>query len=157
MMTNSKEELYDNFIEWTTFTEDRISQWKKDIPNEVSSKLDWSPESLLVVEEYLLDNYVLEDQQDIEKRSALDAIVSYVGDLIRKNIPETIWKIELEDETNIFYNLPYLVFKLGVPLSPHKLVQDALTEKAGNEMLERYQQRFKKWQQYKAYVESKNS
>lgn len=157
MMAKSKEERYDTFIEWTTFTEDRINQWKKNIPNEVSSKLDGSPESLLILEKFLLDNYTLEDQKDKEKRPSLDAIVSYVGDLIRKNIPETVWKIELEDETNLFYNLPYLVFKLGVPLSPHNLVQDALAEKKGSVMLERYQQRFKKWQQYQAYMESKNN
>ncbi len=154
-MTKSKEERYETFIEWTTFTEDRINEWKKSVPKEIASKLDWTPESLLIVEKYLLDNYSVEYQNSKEKRPALDAIVSYVGDLIRRSIPETIWKIELEDETNIFYNLPYLVFKLGVPLSPHSLVQDALVEKTGSVLMERYSQRYKKWQQYKAYLNSK--
>lgn len=156
-MTKSKEDRYETFIEWTTFTEDRFNEWKKSLPKEIAAKLDWTPESLLVVEKYLLDNYSAEDQKLKEKRPALDAIVSYVGDLIRKNIPETTWKIELEDETNIFYNLPYLVFKLGVPLSPHSLVQDALVEKTGSVIKERYSQRCKKWQQYKAYMDSKES
>lgn len=150
----SREERYETFIEWTTFTEDRINTWKKAIPSEISAKLDWSPESLNILEKYLIDNYTLEDQKDKEKRSSLDAIISYVGDTIRKCIPETVWKIDVEDETNIFYNLPYLVFKLGVPLSPHHLVQDALAEKSGTVIRERYQQRYKKWQQYQAYMES---
>jgi hypothetical protein len=156
-MEKTKEERNKVFIEWVTFTEDRVNEWKENITKELADKLDWTPESLPLIEKYAIENYTIADQEDKKKRIALDAIVSYVGDVIRKNIPEVIWKIDLDDKTNIFYNLPYLVFKMGVPICPHHLVQDALKDKTGSEFTDRFNQRFKKWQQYKAHMDSKKS
>jgi hypothetical protein len=150
----SSKERQEIFMEWTTFTIDRVNEWKKNIPTELANKLDWSPESLTFIEKYALENYTIKDQKDKSKRAVLDAIVSYIGEVFRINIPETIWKIELDNQTNIYYNLPYLVFKLGVPTCPHILLQDVLTDKTGIVLTERFNQRLKKWQQYKAYIDS---
>lgn len=143
------------FAEWLTFIGDRVKTWKQTLPEEISSQLNWGPESLPVIEQYLLNNFKLEDQNNKEKRELLDAVVSYTGEVFKKHIPETIWKIDVEDTTNIFYNLPYLVFKLGVPICPHHLIQDALTNRTGSELIERFNQRFKKWIEYTAYLEKK--
>jgi len=145
------------FAEWLTFIGDRVKKWKKILPEEISKQLNWSPESLLIIEQYLLNNFKLADQNNKDKREALDAIVSYTGEVFKKHIPETVWKIDVEDPTNIFYNLPYLVFKLGVPVCPHHLIQDALTNRTGSELQERFNQRFNKWIEYKAYMETKKA
>jgi hypothetical protein len=147
----------DVFAEWLTFIGDRVKRWKQTLSEEFSSQLNWNPESLLIIEQYLLDNFKVEDQNNKDKRESLDAIVSYTGEVFRRHIPETIWKIDVEDSTNIFYNLPYLVFKLGVPVCPHHLIQDALTNRTGSELIERFNQRHKKWMEYKAYMETKKT
>jgi hypothetical protein len=145
------------FAEWLTFIGDRVKEWKRTLSKETSSQLDWTPQSLTIIERYLLDHFKLSDQNNKDKRTSLDAIVSYTGEVFRKHIPETVWKIDVEDTSNIFYNLPYLVFKLGVPVCPHYLIQDALTNKTGSELSERFNQRFKKWTEYKTYMEIKKT
>lgn len=156
-MEKSREERNEVFIEWLTFIEDRVNEWKETIPTELAERLDWTPDSLPLIEKYAIENFTVADQESKTKRIALDAIVSYVGDVIRKNIPETTWKIDLDDKTNIYYNLPYLVFKLGAPLSPHHLLQDALKESTGNEFVQMFEIMYKEWEEYKAYMDSKKS
>jgi hypothetical protein len=144
------------FMEWLTFIDDRIKEWRKTISVEIAQQLNGKPESLEIAERYLIEHFKLDDHREIEKRVSLDAIVSYVGIVFCRNIPGTIWKIDVEDTSNAYYNLPYLVFKLGVPLCPHHLVQDALYNSSGKEFSERFQGRMEKWIEYDNYMKSKS-
>jgi hypothetical protein len=124
-MTKSKEELHENFLEWTTYTRDRFLKWVSQI-DDLKSKLDWTPESLQIIENYLLEHFSYEDILNKTNNSSIDAIISYVGDTIRINIPEMIWEINIDDKSDVYFNLPCLRPKLGVPTSPHDLIKRSL-------------------------------
>ena len=155
-MNKSIEERYEDFVEWTTFVEDRFNDWIK-TTSELKEKLNWKPDSLSIIENYLLTNFSIEDLKSHENKYPIDAIVSYIGGTIRMNIPETIWKIDLEDQTNLFYNLPYLVFKLGAPTCPHNLVKECLTTGNSGMIKARFDYHLKKWNQYQSYLRSQES
>ncbi|WP_422859488.1 hypothetical protein ACOKFD_00670 [Flagellimonas sp. S174] len=152
-MDKTNEERNEDFIEWTTFTEDRFNDWVKPNPK-LAKLLDWSPNSLIIVENYLLENFTIEDLENQENKTPIDAIVSYVAETIRKNIPETIWKIDLEDKTNIYYRLPYLVFKLGAPTCPHDLIKDCVGKREHGMIKSRFDYHNKKWIQYQDYLKT---
>jgi hypothetical protein len=143
------------FMEWLTFIDDRIKEWKKTIPGDLAQQLNLNPDSLGIIENYLIKQFQLDDHRDREKRVPLDAIVSYVGTVFCRNIPGTTWKIDVEDASNVYFNLPYLVFKLGAPLCPHHLVQDALFNSSGKEFVDRFQRCMKKYTEYDNYLKSK--
>ena len=97
--------------------------WLKDIPNilddfisrmpkEVADKLDFSMDSLDVVEKYLLDNYENNKQIMFEEPFyILDGYAVYVGETFRKIIashdPHICWQLMLEED-NVYYSLPIL-------------------------------------------------
>ena len=74
----------------------------------IREKLDFSPESLLIVEKYILDTYdsmdaILADDQS----EALNGLSIYVGQTFRKNLGG-IWTIDFEDEDDADYGLPII-------------------------------------------------
>ena len=95
--------------------------WLKDIPNildgfisrmpkEIAEKLDFSMESLDIVEKYLLDKYENNKQIMFEEPFyILDGYAVYVGETFRKVIDNPIirWELELNEE-DVYYNLPIL-------------------------------------------------
>ena len=97
--------------------------WLKDIPNildgfisrmpkEVAEKLDFSMESLDIVEKYLLDKYENNKQIMFEEPFyILDGYAVYVGETFRKIIashdPHICWQLMLEED-NVYYSLPIL-------------------------------------------------
>ena len=95
--------------------------WLKDIPNildsfisrmpkEIAEKLDFSMESLDIVEKYLLDKYENNKQIMFEEPFyILDGYAVYVGETFLRVIDNPIihWKLELNEE-DVYYNLPIL-------------------------------------------------
>jgi len=54
MTEEEKNIKQENFIEWTTFIEDRVDEWSVNVPKKIVDALDYSPESLKVIESYIL-------------------------------------------------------------------------------------------------------
>ncbi|MDK4685538.1 hypothetical protein QDY71_03090 [Kingella negevensis] len=135
--------------------------WLKDIPNildgfisrmpkEVADKLDFSMESLDVVEKYLLDNYENNKQIMFEEPFyILEGYAVYVGETFRKIIashdPHMCWQLMLEED-NVYYSLPILD-GYNIIDCPLTMVTASLDRRTGiyissilNSVLERYSQ-----------------
>lgn len=75
-----------------------IADWLAMLPNNIATKLDKSPESLLVLGEYLVTRFQSPNEvRDISNKAELDAIVSYIGEVYRLHFPTGgIWRINYE-------------------------------------------------------------
>lgn len=135
--------------------------WLKDIPNildgfisrmpkEVADKLDFSMESLSIVEKRLLDSYQTIEQIMFEEPFyILDGYAVYVGETFRKIIashdPHICWQLVLEED-NVYYSLPILD-GFNIIACPLSMVTASLDRRTGvyissilNSVLERYLQ-----------------
>jgi len=131
----------ENFIEWTTFIEDRVDEWAKNIPEDITSLLDYSPESLNVIEAYILSNFDKDSVSDIKNKNAVDAVISYYGETLRRNLPESTWFLDLEDESNIYFNLPSIKTPVAFPISPYSLIKRIINKNSGTFLRDFYVKR----------------
>ncbi len=131
----------ENFIEWTTFIEDRVNEWGGTISENVADALDYSPESLKVIESYILSNFDKNSVTDTKNTKAVDAVVSYYGETLRRNLPNSTWFLDLEDEGNIYFNLPCIKTLVGFPISPYSLIKRLIAKKTGTFLYDLYVKR----------------
>ncbi len=131
----------ENFIEWTTFTEDRVDEWSVNAPKEIVEALNYNPESLKVVEKYILDNYDKEALSVPENKTAIDALISYYAETFRRNLPNSIWYIELEDEDSIDFNLPCIKTSIGTLINPYYLFKRVIAKNKGTFLYDFYVKR----------------
>lgn len=123
-MTDKKQQ----FENWVSQMDIRIFDWAEEKVTEIDFALDFSEESLIKLEQYLLDNFKSEDLKSNDKFVELDAIVSYVGETFRKLLLKSNWSIELEVEDSVYFNLPCIKPKYGGPFSVHQLIQRILAQ-----------------------------
>jgi hypothetical protein len=133
MTKKEKEEKLENFKTWITFIDDRVNDWKKEIPEDIVKQLDWSLESLHEVERYILNNYTREHILNQENKKAIDALASYIGETFRLHLPNARWNLELDDKRNIDFNTPTIVTNppAGAPISPFPMILRILNDKSG--------------------------
>ncbi len=141
MTEEEKQIKRDNFIEWTTFTEDRVNEWSENAPKELVDALDYSPESLKDVEKYILSNYDKESLSKPENKIAIDALISYYAEVFRRNLPDSIWYIELEDEDSIDFNLPCIKTPIGTLINPYYLLKRVVAKNTGTFLYDLYKKR----------------
>jgi len=98
----------DDFEEWLMGIDSRIDSLRATLPADVAGALDYSAGSLDALEEWLLSRYAsTSDVIDESEKEMLDLLASYVGEAFRTNIGG-IWNIDLEDERNVYFNIPVL-------------------------------------------------
>ncbi len=131
----------ENFIEWTTFSEDRVDEWSANAPKEIVEVLDYSPESLKNIEKYILANYDKESLSNPENKIAIDAVISYYAETFRRNLPGSIWYIELEDENSIDFNLPCIKTPIGTLINPYYLIKRVIAKNKGTFLYDFYVKR----------------
>ena len=131
----------ENFIEWTTFIEDRVDEWSVNAPKEIVESLDYSPESLKVIESYILSTFNIESVSNIENKNAIDAVISYYGETLRRNLPNSTWLLDLDDEDNIYFNLPSIKTPIGFPISPYSLIKRVINKNKGTFLYDLYTKR----------------
>ena len=131
MKAKEKKERKENFIEWVTFIPDRIIEFKKNLPKEISDSLDGSPESLEILENYMIQNFSIEDIQNPKSGDAIDGFMTYTGDVFQKKLPNAKWSINLEDEYNIYFALPVISNGIIVPLSLFGFLERIFYKKSG--------------------------
>jgi hypothetical protein len=128
---NTQEE---DFEWWITMIPDRIEELKQSLPQEISSRLDSSIDSLNVVEKYLIENYTIDTLRSPQNASLYDGFARYIGHTFKRNVKDAYWAIELEDKTDVFYNLPTLIVK-GTntsPLCPLIMATTSIDRNTGN-------------------------
>jgi hypothetical protein len=123
----------DDFQWWITLIPDRIEELKQSLPKNISDQLDRSIDSLDILEKYLLSNYTAEKIHEHENASVYDGLARYIGSTLNRNIENAEWYIELEDQDDVYYNVPVLVFKdfEEPPLSPFAAISMIFYENTG--------------------------
>lgn len=94
-----KQAILDWFEEFESTIDQRIDAWLATVPEHQRIKLDKSPESLLTIGDYLIDNFaksieVKEPTPEVAR--IIYAIVTYIGEVHRLNYPGGgVWKPHL--------------------------------------------------------------
>jgi hypothetical protein len=123
----------EQFQDWLAHMGDALEEFLAWLPPQVRERLDGSPESLGVLEAWLLERYptmlsILEDAEE----SHLDGAARYVGEVFRKALGGH-WRLRLDDPKYVFHGLPELWFlkEKDTPDAPHTLVTASLDRRTG--------------------------
>ncbi|MDR0865947.1 MAG: hypothetical protein LBO74_13590 [Candidatus Symbiothrix sp.] len=127
---STREEQEEKFNWWITCIPDKIISLKKKLPEEVANQLDFSIESLDVLENYLLANYSFESMKADKKM--WDECASYLAKTYKKNVSNSKFDIELDDKYNVYYNIPMLRIDNILEFSPYSYVTTLLDRKKGD-------------------------
>ena len=98
------------FEAWLWDMPNALERFKNRMPKEIQDKLDFSLQSLDIVEKHLLDNYETIEQIKNEPSYILDGYAIYVGETFRnvlKNDRINQWELMLEED-NVYYLLPII-------------------------------------------------
>ncbi len=118
---------------WLTIMPDTL-MYLSTLPREIRKKLDYSVDSLDVIEKYLMENYELAEMKLPENKLAIDLFARYIGETFRKNLTDIIWEME-KKEGWFGYGFPLLIKKDNKPCTPKSvfsLLGGALDRKSGN-------------------------
>lgn len=129
-MNKSLNERDDQFHWWITCIPDKIIELKRKVPVEISVQMNYSIESLDILEGYTLNNYSLDELKN--EKQFWDSLASYVGVVYEKNVKGSRWSIEIENEKDIFFNMPILKVENKFNFQPHSYVTAMLDRKKGN-------------------------
>ncbi|MFD1407755.1 hypothetical protein ACFQ49_06225 [Kroppenstedtia eburnea] len=135
----NKEEENDNFQYWLMEMGDLLDEFVEEMPSEL--QLDYSPQSLLRLEEWIISNY--KTIPEIESNSAiLDKLARYVGETFRRNIGG-IWEIPLDNPKYVFYGIPQIVFKDETisPFCPLISITTCVDRRRGDSLYRRFMNR----------------
>lgn len=122
----------DEFQQWVFDMDDALDAFRQRFPADQRARLDFSPESLDVVEKWILDRYpstaaMLADGE----AETVDQLARYIGETFRKTLGGS-WRMRQDDPDYVFHNLPIVVFggKVGED-SPHSLATATADRRKG--------------------------
>lgn len=125
----AQENQGDWFEEWLMILPDELEKLQKKLGH---LDLDYTPESLLRLEAWILENYsspdaILKD----EEKMTLDGLLRYVGEVFKIHL-QGRWNVKQEDPEYIFYNLPVISFPGNIPdTSPLSIITASLDRQTG--------------------------
>lgn len=125
--------MNDLFQVWLIDMDEAIQNLSNSLPSEVGSQLDYSPESLDVLEGWLLEKYCsVQDALGEEANPILDGASRYVGETLRKNLGGT-WFINNTDEKMLYFGAPQLQNMRGqrIQISPLAMTTTSLDRRGG--------------------------
>lgn len=123
----------DQFQVWLMDMSDAIDRFVQSVPEDVRPRLDYSPESLDLVEAHALAAYPsVAAARPLSEARALDGMARYVGQTFRKHCGGK-WMIDFSDSKNAFHGLPQLAGMAGqkAQLCPLTLVTASLDRRTG--------------------------
>jgi hypothetical protein len=123
----------DDFELWLMDMDDAIDRFLDQVPADVRARLDFSAESLDVLEAWLRQRYpTLEALLEESEKEILDGAARYVGQTLREHLGGR-WDIVLEDPQDVNYRLPILTGFKGQhsALSPVTLVTASTDRRSG--------------------------
>jgi hypothetical protein len=125
--------LREDFEEWLADMQTGLDRFTDALPEEVADALDESPESLDVLEAWLLERYpsteaVLEESE----KEILDGAARYVGETFLGQLGGK-WSISADDPKDVNYQLPILTGFRGQfsTLAPVTMVTAAADRRTG--------------------------
>jgi hypothetical protein len=134
------------FNEWLGDMDVELRRFLDSLDPDVREALDFSPESLDVIESWILSRYPhFSDMLADGEEWNLDGLARYIGETIRKNV-EGHWELELDPDV-IYYGLPQLTgfSSEPTPVAPHRLATYTADRRNGtylrtilNNMIEDY-------------------
>jgi hypothetical protein len=133
----------EKFEYWLMDMNDAIERFIHMMPNEISERLDYSVESLSVLEAWFLEKYKsLEQIKPQSEAGIVDGAARYIGETFRKILGGK-WTLDLSDGKNAFYGLPQLIGCKNqvTQICPIKLVSVSISRRTGNlirSMLEKH-------------------
>lgn len=127
---NKKKDLENEFDWWITSIPDKIELLGSFVPKQVLSQLDFSLNSLIILGDYILENWDVK----LLKAELLkwDALAAYIGKTYRKNVPTAEWFIELDNINEIYYNTPYIITQTKTRFIPHFEITTMINRKNNN-------------------------
>lgn len=120
------------FQEWLGVMDDSLEYFITMLPPEVGRRLDYTPESLDVLEGWVLDRYAGVDAIMAESELLdLEYMARYVGETVRRSIGGE-WRIAYDDPKAAHYGVPEIRFAEKVPpLAPKYLVTASVDRRTG--------------------------
>lgn len=130
---SEREDPQEQFQHWLAHMSDALETFMDLLPPAVQARLDYQPESLAILERFLLDRY--ENVDAVSKSSEttyLDGAARYVGEVFRKGIGGR-WQIRFDDPKYVYFGLPELTFleRRDTPVCPLTLVTASLDRRTG--------------------------
>jgi hypothetical protein len=111
-----------------------LGSFQSVVAGNINYDLDYSPESLLLLEDWLLNKYENVDTALMgSEAKVVDGAARYVGEIFRKSFGGR-WVIELIDKKNAFYGLPQLSGMVGqkAQICPSTLVTSSIDRRSGS-------------------------
>lgn len=105
----------DMFEYWLIHMPFALDEFLDSFPDDIRQVLDYSVESLDVLEKWILDKYPSGEAM-LDDRYVWDKIGRYIGTTFRKHIGGK-WDIELDNPNKAFFRIPILVDHKG----PHNV------------------------------------
>jgi len=126
----------DDFEFWLFDMDDELGSFLDSLPESISGKLDYSLDSLLGLEAWVLENYESIDAvMRADNTLMLDRLSRYVGESIRKSIGGK-WNIELFDTDDAYYCLPILTHEKYGTECPMTFVTACTSRREGDYIFE---------------------
>lgn len=98
----------DDFNAWVADMDDALERFLQRLPEALRRKMNYSPESLDDLENWLLARYPSKDMMLVADQSrTVDGVARYIGETFRKNAGGH-WDIELKDPKAAFFAVPFL-------------------------------------------------
>jgi hypothetical protein len=120
----------DDFDMWVFHMDDALTEFFDRLPAELRQHLDYSPESLDVLEAWLLEHYSGPQALMVPTESTmLDGVARYIGETFRRTAGGH-WTIDLEDQKNAYFGLPVLT-GYRAPIAPISLATAATHRRTG--------------------------
>jgi hypothetical protein len=124
----------DQFQMWLMDMDEAIERFRHSVSDDVAQALDFTPESLVMLERVVLTKYSCVDEI-IKPGEAkiVDGMARYVGQVFRRKLGGK-WMIDYSDEKNAFYGLPQLVGMSGqrTQICPLTLVTASTDRRTGS-------------------------
>lgn len=96
----------DLFEFWLMNMDEALDNFLKALPDNIRQCMNYSPNSLQVLEEWLLSKYSDTDVMlSMSESKLVDGAARYIGEVFRKTLGGK-WFVDLKDEKNAFYGLP---------------------------------------------------
>lgn len=105
MQTPENEDLFEF---WLIEMDDALDRFFGELPEGIRQDMDYSPESLQILEAWLLGKYSDTTMMlPVSESKLVDGVARYTGEVFRRNLGGK-WIIDFNDKKNAFYGLPQL-------------------------------------------------
>ena len=130
------EEQRENFQYWLADMDNALERFLEFLPPGVRQRLDFRPDSLSVVEKWIIERYPnIPAMLEHSEREIVDGLARYIGETFRKAIGGR-WEIRLDDPKYVYHGRPQLTgfSRTPTPISPHSLATASADRRTGTFM-----------------------